>query len=226
MAAMHAPPVDGPRWGPKNGGAPKLIVFLLHGLGADGNDLIDLAPHWAGSVPDALFISPHAPEPHDGAPFGRQWFSLSDRSPAARLAGVMVARPALDAMITAECTAAGLPESAVVLMGFSQGAMMALYAGLRRATPPAGIMAYSGMLIGAEALRAEIAGRPPVLLVHGEADQVVPAAASHQAESVLRAAGVPVEAAYSPMLGHGIDDAGLSAGALFLQRAAARTAAA
>jgi len=211
----------GPKWGPKNGGAPKMIVFLLHGLGADGNDLIDLAPHWGNAAPDAVFLSPHAPEPHDGAPFGRQWFSLSDRSPPARLAGVQVARPALDAMIDEACATYGLPASAVVLMGFSQGAMMALYAGLRRKEPVAGIMAYSGMLIGAETLAQEIVSRPPVLLVHGEVDEVVPAAASRQAESALRAAGVPVESTFCPRLGHGIDDAGLSAGALFLQRAAA-----
>jgi phospholipase/carboxylesterase len=216
MAAL-----DGPRWGPKNGGAPRLIVFLLHGLGADGHDLIDLAPYWADAAPDALFIAPHAPHAHDGAPFGRQWFSLMERTPAARLAGVQTARPVLDAAITAECAAAKLPESAVVLMGFSQGAMMALDTGLRRAVEPAGIMAYSGLLIGAELLEAEIASRPAVLLVHGEADEVVPAAASHQAEAVLRGLGVPVEATYSDRLGHGIDDAGLSAGALFLQRVAA-----
>jgi phospholipase/carboxylesterase len=87
-------------------------------------------------------------------------------------------------------------------------------------------MAYSGMLIGAEALSQEIASHPPVLLVHGEVDEVVPAAASRQAESALRGAGVPVESTFSPSLGHGIDDAGLSAGALFLQRAAAGIAAA
>jgi phospholipase/carboxylesterase len=216
MAAM-----TGPKWGPKNGGAPKMIVFLLHGLGADGNDLIDLAPYWGNAAPDAVFLSPHAPEPHDGAPFGRQWFSLSDRSPPARLAGAQVARPALDAMIDEACATYGLPTSAVVLMGFSQGAMMALYAGLRRAEPVAGILAYSGMLIGAETLAEEVVSRPPVLLVHGEVDEVVPAAASRQAESALRAAGVPVESTFSPTLGHGIDDAGLSAGALFLQRTAA-----
>lgn len=216
MAAL-----DGPRWGPKSGGKPKLIVFLLHGLGADGNDLIDLAPYWANAVPDALFIAPHAPQPHDGAPYGRQWFSLSDRTPVNRLAGVRMAQPVLDAAITAECAAAKLPESAVVLMGFSQGAMTALYTGLRRVVEPAGILAFSGMLIGADTLAAEIAGRPPVLLVHGEQDEVVPAEASHQAESALTAANVPVEAVYSPRLGHGIDDAGLSAGALFLQRVAA-----
>jgi phospholipase/carboxylesterase len=202
------------------------VVFLLHGLGADGNDLIDLAPHWGATVPDALFVAPHAPDPHDGAPFGRQWFSLMERTPAARLAGVTAARPVLDRMIDAECAAAGLPPSAVVLMGFSQGAMMALYTGLRRAQPVAGIMAYSGLLIGAEALSQEIVSRPPVLLVHGEVDEVVPAAASRQAESALRGAGVPVESTFSPALGHGIDDAGLSAGALFLQRAAARIEAA
>ncbi len=216
---MHV--LDGPRWGPKSGGKPKLIVFLLHGLGADGNDLIDLAPYWASAVPDALFIAPHAPEEHDGAPFGRQWFSLTERTPASRLAGVQVARPILDAAITEECAAANLPESAVVLMGFSQGAMTALYTGLRRIVEPAGIMAYSGMLIAPELLAAEIAERPPVLLVHGEEDDVVPAAASHQAESVLRALDVPVEAVYSERLGHGIDDAGLSAGSLFLQKVAA-----
>lgn len=213
--------ITGPTWGPKNGGAPKMIVFLLHGLGADGNDLIDLAPYWGETAPDAVFLAPHAPEPHDGAPFGRQWFSLLDRSPPARLAGVQVARPALDAMIDEACAIYGLTASAVVLMGFSQGAMMALYAGLRRAEPVAGILAFSGMLIGAESLAADLVSRPPVLLVHGEVDEVVPAAASRQAESALRAAGVPVESTFSPALGHGIDDAGLSAGALFLQRAAA-----
>ncbi|MFC4168861.1 alpha/beta hydrolase [Teichococcus aestuarii] len=217
MAAL-----DGPRWGPKAGGAPKLLVLLLHGYGADGNDLIDLAPHWAQAVPEALFVSPHAPQPCEGGPYGRQWFSLADRRPAPLLAGAQAARPLLDELIAREAAAAGLPESAVVLMGFSQGAMMALFTGLRRKAAPAGIMAYSGRLIGEELLPDEIAGRPEVLLVHGEVDEVVPAASSRAAESALKAAGVPVEALYCPRLAHGIDDAGLSAGALFLQRAAAR----
>lgn len=220
MAAL-----DGPRWGPKAGGAPKLLVLLLHGYGADGNDLIDLAPHWAQAVPEALFLSPHAPEPCEGGPYGRQWFGLADRRPGPLLAGAQSARPLLDEFIAREAAAADLPESAVVLMGFSQGAMMALFTGLRRATAPAGIMAYSGRLIGEELLPDEIASRPEVLLVHGEVDEVVPAAASRAAESVLKAAGVPVEALWCPRLAHGIDDAGLSAGALFLQRAAARVAA-
>ncbi|HWL80281.1 MAG TPA: prolyl oligopeptidase family serine peptidase [Roseomonas sp.] len=219
MAAL-----EGPHWGPKAGGAPKLIVFLLHGYGADGNDLIDLAPHWAHSVPGALFIAPHAPHPCPGAPYGRQWFSLEDRRPGPLLAGIRTARPLLDETIVAECAAAGVPESNVVLMGFSQGAMMSLFTGLRRETAPAGILAYSGRLIGEELLAAEIRSRPPVLLVHGETDEVVPMAGSQAAEAALEAAGVPVEGLYIPRLGHGIDDIGLSAGGLFLERIAAQLA--
>ncbi|MBI0536786.1 phospholipase [Roseomonas sp. KE2513] len=213
--------LDGPRWGPASKEQPRQIVFLLHGLGADGNDLIDLAPGWSRAVPDALFISPHAPSPYQGAPFGRQWFDLTDRNPARMEAGLRAVFPAVDAMIARECAAAGLPETHVMLMGFSQGAMTALFCGLRRATPPAAILAYSGILIAPESLGAEIRGRPPVLLVHGEVDEVVPVAGSRAAERELRDAGVPVEAVYSPRLGHGIDEAGMAAGALFLQRAAA-----
>ncbi|WP_426956624.1 alpha/beta hydrolase [Muricoccus radiodurans] len=213
--------LDGPRWGPASRGRPKEIVLLLHGVGADGNDLIDLAPRWGRAVPDALFIAPHAPFPYAAGGFGRQWFSLWDRTPAQMVEGLKVVAPMLNALITRECAAAGLPETRVMLMGFSQGAMTALYCGLRRSTPPAAILAFSGVLLAPESLSAEMKGRPPVLLVHGEADQVVPVAGSRAAERALRDAGVPVESVYSPRLGHGIDEAGLSAGALALQRAVA-----
>jgi phospholipase/carboxylesterase len=103
-------------------------------------------------------------------------------------------------------------------MGFSQGAMTVLFTGLRRVTAPRAILAFSGALIAPETLLAEIANRSPVLLVHGEADDVVPAGRSRDAEAALRAAGVPVEASYIPRLGHGIDDTGLAMGALALQR--------
>ena len=213
--------LDGPRWGPTNKGAAKQIVFLLHGVGADGNDLIDLAPQWGRAVPDALFVAPHAPFPYAGAPYGRQWFDLTDRTPARMEAGVRAVAPLRDGLIARECAAAGLPETHVMLMGFSQGAMTALFLGPRRATPPAAILAYSGLLLAPESLGAELRGRPPVLLVHGEADEIVLASGSRAAERALHEAGVPVESLFSPRLAHGIDDAGLSAGALFLQRAAA-----
>jgi phospholipase/carboxylesterase len=210
--------LDGARWGPASGAAPRQLVVLLHGVGADGNDLIDLAPHWSRAAPEALFVAPHAPFAYDMADFGRQWFSLQDRSPARLAAGVRHAAAALEGFLAAESARLGLAPSALALMGFSQGAMTALFAGLRRREAPACILAYSGALLAPDSLTAELACRPPVLLAHGEADEVVPAAASRAAESALRAAGVPVEALYLPRLGHGIDDAGLSAGALFLQR--------
>lgn len=209
---------EGPRWGPAGGGRPNSLVVLLHGVGADGFDLIDLAPGWGKAVPGALFLAPHAPEPCDMAPFGHQWFSLQDRTPARIEAGARVAAAALERRLAAELARLGLPDGALGLMGFSQGAMTALFAGLRRRAAPACILAYSGALPAAERLGAEIACRPPVLLVHGEADPTVPAGASRAAEAALRVAGVEVEALYSPGLGHGLDEAGITLGALTLQR--------
>jgi len=210
--------LDGPRWGPASGAAPRSLVVLLHGLGADGFDLIDLAPGWAEAVPDALFVAPHAPHPCDMAPFGRQWFSVQDRTPARMLAGMRVAAAHLDAFLDAEAARLGLAASRLAVMGFSQGAMTALFTGLRRAEAPAAILAYAGRLVGGEALPAEIRAHPPVLLVHGEADDVVPIEGSKDAERVLQALGVPVESAWRPGLGHGLDDAGIALGALALQQ--------
>jgi phospholipase/carboxylesterase len=209
--------LDGPRWGPRDAPVGQLVV-LCHGVGADGHDLIDLGPSWSTALPHAAFAAPDAPERYDMAPMGRQWFSLADRTPARLEAGVAVAATALNEFIDAELARLDLPEDAYALMGFSQGAMTALYAGLRRPVPPRAVLAFSGALLAPDAV-AKLAGRPPVLLVHGEEDSVVPVERSRQAEQVLRAAHVPVEALYCPRLGHGIDEAGLSTGSLFLQRA-------
>ena len=145
-------------------------------------------------------------------PYGRQWFSLQDRRPAVMAAGARAAMEGLDAFLEDELAREGLPGSALALAGFSQGCMMALFTGLRRRRPPATILGYSGALLAPESLAAEITGRPPVLLVHGEADDIVPVQATQAAEAALRAAGVPVEALYRPGLAHGIDEAGLAAG--------------
>jgi len=211
--------LDGPRYGPASGGTPRRLVLLCHGLGADGHDLIDLAPTWAHALPDAAFVAPDAPYPCDMAPSGRQWFSVADRSPARMEAGVRRAAAVLDRFIDAELARLSLPAPAYALMGFSQGAMTVLFAGLRRTSAPRAILAFSGALIAPEKLVAELANRAPVLLVHGEADEVVPVSRSRDAAVTLRAAGIAVEETYSGRLGHGIDDAGLTAGALFLQRA-------
>jgi phospholipase/carboxylesterase len=210
--------LDGPRWGPASKATPKQLVVLCHGLGADGHDLIDLAPTWSHALPEALFVSVDAPFPHESG-FGRQWWSVEDRSAAVMEAGVRRAAGFLDAFIDAELARLGLPAEAYALMGFSQGAMTVLFTGLRRPAAPRAILAFSGALVAPESLTAELANRAPVLLVHGEADDVVPVHRSRDAEAALRAANVPVEAAYVPRLGHGIDDTGLSMGALALQRA-------
>jgi phospholipase/carboxylesterase len=209
---------DGPRFGPANGGPPDALVVLVHGFGADGNDLIDLAAVWAEVLPHALFIAPHAPQPCDGIPFGRQWFPLWDRSASQLEAGVASAAAALGRFVAGETARLGLDPGRVALMGFSQGAMTVLEAGLCGAVPqPAGILAYAGGMIGAESVAGRLAARPAVLLVHGEADEVVPVEASRRAEAALAAAGVPVRALYRPGLGHGLDEVGLAAGAEVLR---------
>lgn len=209
--------LDGPRHGAAPGSARSLVVFL-HGLGADGDDLISLAPLLGQRLTHAAFVSPHAPFPCDMAPFGRQWFSLQELDPAALLGGVRLAAPVLDAFLDAELERHGLGDDRLALVGFSQGTMMALFVALRRTKPCAAVVGYSGALIGAEALPEEIASRPSVLLVHGEADEIVPVAALPAAVAALRANSVPVESETRRGLGHGIDERGLALGAAFLAR--------
>ena len=209
--------LDSLRAAPASGPARQLVV-LCHGVGADGHDLIDLAASWRAALPHAAFLAPHAPEPYDGAPHGRQWFSLADRTPAVLYGLAQHAAPALDATIEDELQRLALPADAVALMGFSQGAMIVLHAGLRRRPVPAGLLAYSGALLWTAALDRECAGHPPVLMVHGEADEVVPFARAKQSESALIRLGIPLQTLWCPGVEHTIDEAGLSAGALFLQR--------
>ncbi|HEY4043916.1 MAG TPA: prolyl oligopeptidase family serine peptidase [Rhodopila sp.] len=211
------PTLEAVHWGPASKAKPRQLVVLSHGLGADAFDLIDLAPSWQHACPDALFASVHAPFLHDSG-FGRQWWSVADRSPAVVEAGARSAAAYLHGFIDAELLRIGLPSEAYAMMGFSQGAMISLFTGLRRPAAPRAILAFSGALIAPQALQTERANRAPVLIVHGEADEVVPVSSSHDAEAALIAAGVPVEAHYIPRLGHGIDDSGISLGALALQR--------
>ena len=216
--------LNGPRTGPAAEGAPQQLIVLCHGLGADGHDLIDIAAAWTRAVPHAAFAAPDAPFPCDIAPMGRQWFSVADRTPALMEQGVRRAAGFLSDFIYAELARLSLPPDAYALMGFSQGAMTCLFTGLRRPVPPRAILAYSGALIAPESLAADrraagAMGPVPVLIVHGEDDDVVPVTRSRDAEANLIAAGIPVESLYCPRLGHGIDEAGLSVGALFLQRA-------
>jgi phospholipase/carboxylesterase len=214
--------LDGPRLEPRSGAARQLVVFL-HGYGADGNDLIDIGRAWQGLMPQAAFVSPHAPEPCGQAPVGRQWFPLTFRDPNERWTGVNKAAPVLERFLDAELKRRNLTPSALALVGFSQGTMMALHVGLRRAVAPVAIVGYSGLLAvppdaNAEKFAAEVTSRPPVLLVHGDQDDLIPAQALFHAASGLASLGVPVEWHLSPGIGHGIDQEGLRHGGEFLAR--------
>lgn len=210
--------LDGPRITPLSGGRATSLVVFLHGYGADGNDLIDIGRVWGRALPDAAFVAPHAPQPCGEMPVGRQWFPLAGVEPHLLRQGVLSAVPALDAFLDAELAANELTDERLALVGFSQGAMMALHVGPRRKGPIAGIVGYSGLLAGPEHLTAELRHRPPVLLVHGDADPVIPVMAIFAANRALSDAGFAVEAHVRPGLQHGIDPEGLAWGVDFLKR--------
>ncbi len=202
---------------PEGGKAPKQIIILLHGLGSNGQDLISLAPFWAPKVPDAVFVSPDAPFPCDMAPMGYQWFSLQDRNPSKMLAGVKIAAPILNAFIDNQLSKYNLTYDKLALVGFSQGTMMSLYAAPRMNKKIAGVLGYSGALIGAEDLDGQEIQKPPIHLIHGIADMVVPIQAHIMAEEALKANGFDVSGHTTQHLGHSIDEKGINSGAEFLK---------
>ncbi|TXH36265.1 MAG: phospholipase [Rhodospirillaceae bacterium] len=209
--------LQGPEQAPRNGGPARKLVVFLHGYGSNGDDLISLAPYWAPLMPDAAFLSPNAPFPCEMSPYGFQWFSLDNRDMQMKLGGVKAAAGILDAFIDAQLVRFGLQDSDLALVGFSQGTMMSLHVGPRRAQAIAGIVGYSGALIGPQELPEAIRARPPVLLVHGTGDQVVPFDAMAQAEAALKSVGIAVTTEARPGLPHSIDEVGLQKGGAFLQ---------
>ena len=209
-------PLDGPRLPPKQGRPPRQLVVFLHGYGADGNDLIGLGESWADLLPDAAFVSPHAPEPCGMSPMGRQWWELTMRDPSERLRGVVKAGPDLDAFLDAELARYGLGPDRLALVGFSQGSMMAMHVGLRRKVPPAAIVAYSGYLVAPQLLPAEATGKPPLLLVHGDRDTIIPVDALFEAMEGFGKAEIPCQWHLSLGVAHGIDPDGLRHGGQFL----------
>lgn len=211
----------GPTYGPLAGGRPEQLILLLHGVGADGNDLIGLAPYLAQRLPRAVFVSPHAPFPCDMAPFGRQWFSLLDRSPEMLLAGVKASAPILDGYIDDQLALYGVGADDLAVVGFSQGTMMALHVLPRREAACACVIGYSGAMVGPELLTDEIRCYPPVLLIHGDRDDVVPFHAMAPAARALAEAGIAVQTEARPGLGHSIDEPGLLKGQAFLSAALA-----
>lgn len=211
--------IDGPRLQPAAGGAARQLVVFLHGYGADGNDLIGLGREWAKLLPHAAFVSPHAPERCGMAPMGRQWFNLTFRDPGEMARGVKQAAPILNIFLDAELKRYNLPSRALALVGFSQGAMLALGVGLVRNPPPAAIVGFSGALATVEGLPKNPSEAPAVLLVHGDMDEVIPVEAMFIAREQLARAGIAVEWHVSQGIGHGIDGEALRLGGAFLRQA-------
>ena len=207
--------VNGSSLQPLSGGRPKHIVVLLHGYGSSGADLISLAPHWQHALPNALFLAPNAPQ-RFGIGTGYQWWALNAFTEQALAAGAALGGPAIDAFIDRKLDQYELRESDLALVGFSQGTMMALHVGLRRKRQIAAILGYSGMLTGAATLSHESITKPPVLLVHGSADPIVPVAALHAAKGELERLRINVTCHISNGLGHSVDLVGLELGGEFL----------
>jgi len=202
--------LSGPRIPPLKGQATHLVV-LVHGYGADGNDLIGLAPHWQRALPSVAFAAPNGPERCPGSP-GYQWFPISRLDPQELARGIEAAAPKLTDFIRSELTRHALDESRLALVGFSQGTMLSLALALSGALGPACVVGYSGLL----AQPAHAFDPLPVLLVHGAADPMIPAEAMFATAAALGAAGVPVQWHLSPETGHGIDETGLALGGQFL----------
>lgn len=209
--------LNGPASEPKSGVTKKLVI-LLHGLGADGNDLFGLVRYFKEVLADTKFISPHAPFDCDMAPMGKQWFSLANRNEESIIAGVKEAEPILNNFIDEQKKQLNIEDKDIALIGFSQGSMLAMYTALRREKPLAAVLAYSGALIGEKEHKNEMKSRLPICLIHGESDEVVPFDAFNNALTILQKSGVPVQGFSRENLGHGIDPEGLKLGITFLSQ--------
>ena len=201
--------LSGPEVEPRSGKKPKRIVIILHGLGVNGENLIDIAKVMNRFIPDTYFIAPNAPFPYDYQPeLYYQWFSIEDRSPDKILAGARKAEKILNEFIDYQLKRFDLKENNLFVIGFSQGAMMALHTCLRRKNPVALIAAFSGALIAPEILKQEIQSKPQTLIFHGVDDEVVPVSRLYEAEKALKENNVPVEAFTYNNIGHSISEEG------------------
>ncbi|MCI4666486.1 MAG: dienelactone hydrolase family protein [Neomegalonema sp.] len=219
-APYSGAPLDGPRRGAASGAADSLIV-LVHGYGADGNDLFSLSDVLARVFPTAAFAAPNAPSRSSLNPMGYQWFPIpwiDGSSEEEMQAGFLASATALNHFLDAELARSGVAPERLALIGFSQGTMMSLEVGPRRATQIAGIVGFSGRLAAPERIESA-PHRPPVTLVHGDQDEVIPVSSLYATSDALGAAGFSVRWHVSSGVGHGIAPDGLELAAGFLMEA-------
>ena len=204
---------------PRSGNAPKQLVLFLHGWGADGPNLIDLADMLSEYLPDALFIAPNAPFVCEVNPYGFQWFGLMDRTPARMLEGTRNAANILNNFIDEQLAAYTLTNANLALVGFSQGTMTGLHVATRRVPAMAAFVGFSGALMGADVLEKEITAKPPICLIHGQMDDVVPYGSLQHAADALSKVGIHASTHTRPMVGHSIDLEGIKIAGEFLKKA-------
>ena len=188
-------------------GAPRHLVVLLHGLTATAGQFGPVLDGLRDILPEAAFLVPNGPEPFEGGP-GRQWFNMTSTLVSRREA-LFRAGPALNVVVDLELDRLGLPADRCALVGFSQGGIMALHAGLRRAVAPSLLVSYAGELLMPDLLPGEIKNRARVLLVHSKDDEHVPVGRSREARQVLRSCGVSVTTFYPRRGGHALSVAGM-----------------
>ncbi|WP_321392601.1 alpha/beta hydrolase [Emcibacter sp.] len=213
--------LSGPRVEPPVGEKIEKMLILSHGYGSNGYDLIGLVPHFQRVMPNTVFISPNAPEACPGAPMGYQWFGLTSLSREERLRGTLEAAPVLDSFIDQELDRYGLEDKDLVLSGFSQGTMMSLHVGLRRKNPLAGILGFSGAMTLPDNWQQDIASKPPVMLIHGDSDDVLPIQMMYDAKEALQSVDIDVTTHISRGITHSIGPDGLQKALEFLQKVSA-----
>ena len=217
-------PFSGPSLPPASGNKPDSIVVFLHGYGANGHDLLSIGKVWAPLLPNTLFVAPHGPDESKINPSGNQWFSLDDWDPDQLLTPAQITRmltdiqtitPSFNQYLDNLLKTHNLPPEKLALVGFSQGSMFALHIALHR-PQCAGVVAYSGAFLE-DPTKPNIS-RPPILLVHGKEDRLVPPGYSEESEMRLKSLQIPVTLALVPGLDHGIDERGLAVGGAFLRK--------
>lgn len=209
---------------PRGGGKPKSLVMFLHGYGSNANDMAGLTRYFSDVLMDAQFMSLNAPDPFEMGMFGYQWFSLKNMDTEYIQREVSTNHGVLDAFIDRQLKRFELENRNLVLIGFSQGAMMSLYTSMRRKSPIMGVLSYSGVLAeDDESMGEQVTAKSPVLLVHGDSDEVVPPGNFDYAKKLLEKHGFDVDAHLIDGLNHGIDSAGVQFGREFLRRLAEKS---
>ena len=187
-------------------GKPQNIVFILHGYGADGENLIDLTNFFAPHIEKPVFIIPDAPFPYEYAPdMGRQWFSLMNRDESVLMENATISYNILQKFIEDKIQEYGLSFKNIILIGFSQGTMMSLFTGLRMQEQCRGIIGFSGTMVSAEDTISTCKSRPPICLIHGSDDDVVPCTLGKFTTKILQNNGFNVEFHQISKLGHSIE---------------------